>query len=683
MLSGFLSGATQPEDNVRPVVPVNQRAAQMEAMVLAFVAEKDLPFTVTSGLLELMKAAAKDKKALGEVKLQRRSASYKMVHGVAKTFTGALTESLKQTKFSLNIDESTTKSQKKVLAVLVSFFDEQKNEIVVEHLDSFEVVRADAKTIYDGIVNIFEKHSLPWRNLMSILMDSCNTMRGTKGGVETLIRTLKAPHLLDINRDSVHHAHNAAKAFCAPFENWLERLFKDIHTDFHWSTDLREKLAEICDMVGIKFTIPERFLNHRFLSAYNLAADTLRLLDALTIFYVSFAKGDDRIKFDRYKQKVIRQKNVSGESLKKLEEIDLYLKKKPMTVDGKERKVRIINRLFRGRLRTRLLLSIYVGVLHQLKEYVMVFQRKDPHIHLLNDKQIELLKLYLGLFIKPECMPKCIKQLKTMSVNDASLHLPPKSMFVGNSALLGNGKATSLSDVKIVLGQLKTAYVSSSQVLIQKMPIDNPLLKHASALDPQAQEHSIILGYLKGIPNIVTNVLGKEERSKYDMEVHRYISDPTLPPYDEGSRVDSWWGEVAKTYPGLGKLALACLSCFHGPLIDGVFNSMGDVCDVRSGSMNTETLSAIQSTKYHLKASGLSAVKYFERPDTLYSPVQANIVQNMKGASADYRKSVQGKKEPGKAKPVPKRTALDNISSAAKRHREEHLAMNVEKKKSA
>ena len=195
MLSGFLSGATQPEDNVRPVVPVNQRAAQMEAMVLAFVAEKDLPFTVTSGLLELMKAAAKDKKALGEVKLQRRSASYKMVHGVAKTFTGALAESLKQTKFSLNIDESTTKSQKKVLAVLVSFFDEQKNEIVVEHLDSFEVVRADAKTIYDGIVNIFEKHSLPWRNLMSILMDSCNTMRGTKGGVETLIRTLKAPHL--------------------------------------------------------------------------------------------------------------------------------------------------------------------------------------------------------------------------------------------------------------------------------------------------------------------------------------------------------------------------------------------------------------------------------------------------------------------------------------------------------
>lgn len=40
----------------------------------------------------------------------------------------------------------------------------------------------------------------------------------------------------------------------------------------------------------------------------------------------------------------------------------------------------------------------------------MVFQRKEPHIHLLNDQQVELIKCYLGLFIKPEAMPKTVKQ---------------------------------------------------------------------------------------------------------------------------------------------------------------------------------------------------------------------------------------------------------------------------------
>lgn len=81
--------------------------------MLGFVAENDLPFTVTSGLLELMRAGAQDKKALGEMKLNRQAASYKMVNGVSKTFTNTLAERLKENMFSLNVDESTTKSQKK------------------------------------------------------------------------------------------------------------------------------------------------------------------------------------------------------------------------------------------------------------------------------------------------------------------------------------------------------------------------------------------------------------------------------------------------------------------------------------------------------------------------------------------------------------------------------------------
>lgn len=40
-----------------------------------------------------------------------------------------------------------------------------------------------------------------WDNMMSILMDSCNVMRGSKTGLETRIRREKAPHLLDIDGD--------------------------------------------------------------------------------------------------------------------------------------------------------------------------------------------------------------------------------------------------------------------------------------------------------------------------------------------------------------------------------------------------------------------------------------------------------------------------------------------------
>ena len=58
------------------------------------------------------------------------------------------------------------------------------------------------------LVQLIEKHKLLWNNLMSILMDSCNVIRGSKSGVEKRIRNGGAPHLLDIDGDSCHHAHN-------------------------------------------------------------------------------------------------------------------------------------------------------------------------------------------------------------------------------------------------------------------------------------------------------------------------------------------------------------------------------------------------------------------------------------------------------------------------------------------
>ena len=53
-------------------------------------------------------------------------------------------------------------------------------------------------------------NEIPWSNLMSVLMDSCNVMRGSKSGVEVRLRA-KAPHMLNIDGVTCHHAHNAAK----------------------------------------------------------------------------------------------------------------------------------------------------------------------------------------------------------------------------------------------------------------------------------------------------------------------------------------------------------------------------------------------------------------------------------------------------------------------------------------
>ena len=119
-------------------------------------------------------------------------------------------------------------------------------------------------------------------------------MSGSKNGVETRIRTEKAPHLLDIDGDSCHHIHNAMKMFCKPFRHWVETLHNNLFNDVKWSTDLRDYMKEISFLMGIKFTMPERFVSHRWLSCYDVSASNLLKLDLYTVFYSAFLKGEDR-----------------------------------------------------------------------------------------------------------------------------------------------------------------------------------------------------------------------------------------------------------------------------------------------------------------------------------------------------------------------------------------------------
>ncbi len=111
--------------------------------------------------------------------------------------------------------------------------------------------------VHSAIVNYFKANGLPFENVMSTLMDSCSVMRGVQNGVERKLRT-EIPHLLDIGGESVHHVHNAGKAFSLPFNGHLEQMFGAIATDFKWCTDYREYLEEICEILNIKYTVPER-----------------------------------------------------------------------------------------------------------------------------------------------------------------------------------------------------------------------------------------------------------------------------------------------------------------------------------------------------------------------------------------------------------------------------------------
>lgn len=252
-----------------------------QAMVLGVLAQHSLPLSMAPVLVEV----ANDKKALGHLSMNRATASYKMKYGMAETFQQRTLRNIQSKPFSLNIDESTTNNNMQILAMLVSYFSDVEKIVVVEHLTSLSVVKVDASSLFEVLSELFKKFEIPWANLCSILMDSCSVMRGSKSGLETRLRTQKAHHLLDIDGDACHHIHNASKKIDTPFDNWVEQLFLDLYNHFKWSTDLRSWLKEICALMGVTFTVPDRFLSHRWLSCYDVATSTLRLFEAYEVFF--------------------------------------------------------------------------------------------------------------------------------------------------------------------------------------------------------------------------------------------------------------------------------------------------------------------------------------------------------------------------------------------------------------
>ena len=154
-------------------------------MILSTIANHSLPFTMAPVIFDVARELAKDPKALSGNTMDRKSASIKIRFGLAKTIHKRTITHMQNGHFSLNIDKSTSNNLHILLALLVSYYSPSLIEIIVEHLTSISVEYVTAKSLYDEIVNIFSNHELPWQNLMSILMDSCAVMRGSKRGIET------------------------------------------------------------------------------------------------------------------------------------------------------------------------------------------------------------------------------------------------------------------------------------------------------------------------------------------------------------------------------------------------------------------------------------------------------------------------------------------------------------------
>jgi len=321
-----------------------------------------------------------------------------------------------------------------------------------------------------------------------------------------------------------------------------------------------------------------------------------------------------------------------------------------MTADGRSRKDRIVERLFERHTKTELIINVYVSVLPMLKAYVVLFESKEPMIHSLMEKQELLMSKFLACIVKPDAvLNKSGKQMMKLDLSDTStVFLSERDMFVGAAnRKIVRSLSSKDANVEKFRASAATGYILCARYLLQKLPLDNGLLRAASAIDPAVRGDTYTAWLWNSLPEKVDKVLNSEEEAeKFAVEVKNYQVDRSLPPHED-VKIDQWWAAVNQTnnYPNLCQMVFTLLSCFHGPQVESSFNVMGDILNSRTGRMKIETYSAIQSTKYSLANSGVGAVKMFAWNDLVKDSVDKVLCRSIRSAAQKYKKHQEGNRK--------------------------------------
>jgi hypothetical protein len=654
-----------------PVISTLDRKAHAEARTVSFLAEHTLPLSLAPHLIDYAKEMAKDATILNSLSMSRTSATYKLVDGLGYVTHKRIVQKMRTLPFSINVDECTSQSYQKVFSIMCSVYCEEMQESVVYHYASVTLTKVSAVILQGVVVDLFDKDNIPFSNLVACLCDSANMMRGSSGGFETLLRKENAPHLLDIDGDICHHVHNICKNFCGEFERVVESLQDDIHTDFKYSTDLRQYLQEICNILKCPYHRPKERISHRWLSVYDCLEPNNKMLLALKVLYYSWVDTDLRSAYKSIISDIL--KDVSGKDLKRIAEISKLCKDKNqnMTKAGKERKKRLVTKLFYEEDTTMLYVDLYMSVLPLFKSFILIFEQSTPMVHKLHDELVDTARCLLGCFIKPEHIKgKSARKLEKLNVEDPALQLPVKQMFTGDKAaqILARMDRKSAS-YKDTIGMsvpgfevaecpaekfrkiLKIASIATGKYLLHKFPLSNPLLMKLSALDPIAQGHSSTGAALRGLMEYFPTRLEESEREEYVKEVSKLQLDDQLPSCEakgkDGEvvpvRIDHWWKQIFPKYPVFAKIVKACLCIISSPVVERNFSIMNDVINKKTNRIDCDTFNAIQSIKYDLQAKKASTIDVYKWEDKLRSPVDKATCYHVQTAYSRYQRRLQEK----------------------------------------
>ena len=340
---------------------IDEKIAKAEVLWSLLCTEHDFAFIVNDHISQMFVKMFPDSLIAKGYSCSRTKMRYMVTHGTYPTFKLALDQKLRENVFSLQIDESNKMYGKKFLILMVKFYDKEEEKLTNRLWELKEANKGDAESIVRIIRSAFEEHDVPYENLIQVMSDSPSVMRGKYNGVITKLKE-NAPHIIDLGGCSLHHVSNSVK-------NATEKLYKadeideflhDVCSFFSRHVQFAEEFSELQEELQIPQHQLIKYVEVRFLSIYSCVIRILEQFEAIKSLFLE--------RIPKYYPKVAKQSPVIR-IIQKL--------KDPITLPT---------------------LEFLSFILVSFNKYEQLFQRKDPTIHLLYNKQVELYRTILLSF---------------------------------------------------------------------------------------------------------------------------------------------------------------------------------------------------------------------------------------------------------------------------------------------
>ena len=250
------------------------------------------------------------------------------------------------------------------------------------------------------------------------------------------------------------------------------------------------QLLEICFILNVPFRKPPQRVSHRWLSVFHCLSINMTFIYALILLYYAWIPNDFRKTYEGGFKSIFDKYELNGKAKATINVIQTKMKQKKLTDEGKERKGKIVTKLFYEKSTLLLNSNLFMSVLPLFKSFILTFEQKEPLIHRLHRSLVEDFGAFLGCFTKFEVINN-----KLNLIGVASNVRKLKTFYAGdeNEKLVSSLRKSKIQRYIATnfYRKLRTAYVTAAVYIQKKYALNNPLLKFFFALDPRLRQSSL------------------------------------------------------------------------------------------------------------------------------------------------------------------------------------------------